>query len=70
MQNVVLFFQSTVNKSWRDKLAGVYRFAQKVGWQVQVVNTHGNRTEITEALDLWQPIGCIVDRNDTCQEPH
>lgn len=59
---VVLFFQSTTAKSWRDKLAGVYRFAQKAGWQVQVVNTRGKRAEITEALDLWHPIGCIVDR--------
>lgn len=59
---VVLFFQSTTSKSWRDKLSGVYRFAQKAGWQVQVVNTRGKRTEITEALELWHPIGCIVDR--------
>jgi len=59
---VVLFFQSTTAKSWRDKLAGVYRFAQTAGWQVQVVNTHGKRREITEALELWHPVGCIVDR--------
>lgn len=59
---VVLFFQSTTAKSWRDKLAGVYRFAREAGWQVQVVSTHGKRGEIIEALDLWHPIGCIVDR--------
>jgi len=59
---IVLFFQSTTSKSWRDKLSGVYRFAQSAGWQVQVVNTHGKRAEITEALELWHPIGCIVDR--------
>ena len=67
---IVLFFQSTTNKSWRDKLAGVYRFAQEAGWQVQVVNAHGKRSEITEALDLWRPIGCIVDRAMTlAREP-
>ena len=59
---VVLFFQSTTSKSWRDKLSGVYRFAQKAGWQVQVVNTRGKRMEISESLKLWHPIGCIVDR--------
>lgn len=59
---VVLFFQATTSKSWRDKLAGVYRFAQKVGWQVQLVNTRGNRTEILKSINLWQPIGCIIDR--------
>lgn len=67
---VVLFFQSTTSKSWRDKLSGVYRFAQKAGWQVQVVNTRGKRTEITEAIELWHPIGCIVDRAMTlAKEP-
>ena len=70
MVPVVLFFQSTTSKSWRDKLSGVYRFAQKAGWQVQVVNTRGKRTEITEALELWHPIGCIVDRAMTlAKEP-
>ena len=62
MSPVVLFFQSTTSKSWRDKLSGVYRFALEVGWQVQVINTHGKRQEITEALKLWHPIGCIIDR--------
>ena len=67
---VVLFFQSTTSKSWRDKLAGVYRFAREAGWQVQVVNARGTRAEIAEALDLWRPIGCIVDRAMTnAREP-
>lgn len=67
---VVLFFQSTTNKSWRDKLSGVYRFAQRAGWQVQVVNTRGKRSEVIEAIQLWRPIGCIVDRAMTrAKEP-
>lgn len=67
---VILFFQSTTAKSWRDKLSGVYRFAQIAGWQVQVVNTRGKRSEIAEALELWHPIGCIVDRAMTlAKEP-
>lgn len=59
---IVLFFQSTTSKSWRDKLSGVYRFAQEVGWQVQVVNSHDSPSEVRAALDLWQPIGCVIDR--------
>jgi len=62
MLPIVLFFQSTTAKSWRDKLSGVYRYAQKAGWQVQVITTRESRAEIRAALALWQPIGCIVDR--------
>lgn len=70
MVPVVLFFQSTTSQSWRDKLSGVYRFAQKAGWQVQVVSTRGKRSEIIAAFELWQPIGCIVDRAMTlAKEP-
>lgn len=70
MTNVVLFFQSTTSKSWRDKLSGVYRFAQEVGWQVQVVDSHNTPAEIRAMLNLWQPIGCIVDRAMTfAKEP-
>ena len=59
---VVLFFQSTVSKSWREKLAGVYRYAGRVGWQVQVVDANASPRQIRESLSRWQPIGCLVDR--------
>lgn len=62
MVPVVLFFQSTTRKSWRDKLAGVYRFAQEAGWQVQVVASDASAADVRATLALWQPIGCIVDR--------
>ena len=60
--DTVLFFQSTLNKSWRDKLAGVYRFARERRWFVQVVSRFATRAEIRRSLKEWQPIGCLVDR--------
>ncbi len=60
--DIVLFFQSTIRKSWRQKLAGVHMFAQERGWFVQVVNRYSSPKEIRQALDEWHPIGCLVDR--------
>ena len=65
MTKVVLFFQAATlrSKSWRDKLAGIYRFAEKSKWQVQMVQSGASADEIRYMLDIWKPIGCIVDRS-------
>ena len=59
---IVLFFQSTSRKSWRDKLAGAFRFAQEQGWLLQVVERNSSPREIRRTLQTWKPIGCLVDR--------
>ena len=65
MTKVVLFFLAATlrSKSWRDKLAGIYRYAQKSKWQVQTVQSGASADEIRYMLDAWKPIGCIVDRS-------
>ena len=65
MTKVVLFFQAATlrSKSWRDKLSGIYRYAEKSKWQVQVVQSGASAEEIRYMLDIWKPIGCIVDRS-------
>ena len=62
MVPIVLFFQYSAHKSWRDKLAGVYRYANHVGWQVQVIDASSSADEIRDAVSHWQPIGCIMNR--------
>lgn len=62
MQNVVLFFQSTVNKSWRDKLSGVYRYAKEADWQIQVLPVSMSTAQLRQQFTLWNPLGCLVDR--------
>ena len=57
----VLFFQSTLRKSWRQKLAGVHLLAQERGWFVQVISRYMTPDEIRSALTEWRPIGCLVD---------
>lgn len=62
MKPIVLFFQSTSAKSWKDKLTGVYAYADTVGWQIQVVEAGSSAGAVRQALQKWNPIGCLVDR--------
>ena len=59
--DIILFFQSTLRKSWRQKLAGAHMFAQERGWFIQVINRFNSPKEIRNALQEWHPIGCLVD---------
>ena len=65
MSKIVLYFQAANmhSKSWRDKIVGVYKYAEKSKWQVQMVQTGATGAEIRSMLDIWKPIGCIVDRS-------
>lgn len=69
MKPVVLFFQSTWSKSWRDKLTGVFEYADKVGWHIQVVESNADCIEVRDILQKWKPIGCMVDRGLQLSRP-
>ncbi len=58
----ILFFQSTLRKSWRQKLAGAHAFAREHDWLVQSVNRFATTDEIRGVLEEWTPAGCMVDR--------
>lgn len=60
--DIVLLFQSTTCKSWRKKLAGLYAYSQRHDWFVHVVEKFASQEEIHEAINNWNPIGCLVDR--------
>ena len=56
----MLFFQRPW-RLWRDRLAGVYRYAKKAGWQVSVAEYERNFESIDAALRFWRPDGMLVD---------
>lgn len=60
--NIVLFFQSTTRKSWREKLTGVHMYSRQRDWFVQVVESFASPAEIQRAIKEWSPVGCMVDR--------
>ena len=56
----VLFFQYPW-RLWRERLAGVYRYAKKAKWQVSVAEYGRNFESIAVALKFWRPDGLIVE---------
>ena len=46
---------------WRERLAGVYRYAKKARWQVSVAEYGRNFESIDAALKFWRPDGLIVE---------
>ena len=61
MKNV-LYFQYPW-RLWRVRLAGVYRYAARAGWNVQMVEQGITALPIPKALRFWNPDGCIVERS-------
>ena len=55
---IVLVFLHSMNEA---KLSGVYNFATKHGWQVQVFIGTADSAEYSRHIHDWKPSGCIVD---------
>lgn len=54
--DIVLFFQSTTQKSWRLKLSGAYRFAREHDWFVQVVESGVKAGDVRHQPIRPQPV--------------
>lgn len=59
MKNIV-FFQYPW-RLWRNRLRGVYRYAEKADWRVQVVEYGRTALTVRKAVQFWRPDGCIVE---------
>lgn len=46
---------------WRTRLAGIYRYAAKAGWNVQIAEFGLTSMPIRRELAFWRPDGCIVE---------
>ena len=56
----ILFFQYPW-RLWRERLAGIYRYAKRCGWQVSVAEYGRNFESIEGALKFWRPDGLVVE---------
>lgn len=61
MSNVVLFFVWSNKYICANRIAGARRFAERRGWDVQVIERSGGRLDVAGILDLWKPIGIIAE---------
>jgi len=66
---ILFFFDISRSTPWRNKLAGVYRYAREAGWQVQSVDVKARDVPVRRLLEQWRPVGCIVDRAATPGRP-
>ena len=60
----ILFFQYPW-RLWRERLAGIYRYAKGAGWRVSVAEYGRNFDSISDALKFWSPDGIIVEGSYT-----
>lgn len=56
----ILFFQYPW-RLWRERLAGIYRYAKGAGWHVSVAEYGRNFDSISGALNFWRPDGIIIE---------
>ena len=56
----ILFFQYPW-RLWRERLAGIYRYAKGAGWHVSVAEYGRNFDSVPDALEFWRPDGIIVE---------
>ena len=63
----VLFFHSQQRDRGpaEEKLRGIYRFARACGWSIMTLEAPESRSEVREQVRSWQPLGCIVDMNES-----
>ena len=62
MRDAVIFYFEANGRQKAKRLSGVYAFARKVGWRVQVVNAaFHSRDDVRRLIRFWHPAGFIVD---------
>ena len=59
--DTILFFHTSRRQAWLKEQDGAFRFARARGWRIQVVEPTRSKPHVKELVDLWNPIGCIVE---------
>ena len=59
--NTVLFFVYSNKYICANRIAGARRFAERHGWDIQVVERNNRRLDVKGVIDFWKPIGIIAE---------
>ena len=59
--DTMLCFHTSRRHSWQRELGGAFRFARTRGWRIQVVEPTNAKPHVKELIDLWKPVGCLVE---------
>lgn len=60
----VLFFISVARHVFSEHLEGIYQYARKLNWHIQMIEKCGTKAQVREALAFWKPIGVFVEYGD------
>lgn len=63
MTQTVLFFVYSNKYICADRIDGARRYAEKAGWNIQVIERNGGDTplDIGGIIDFWKPVGVIAE---------
>ena len=64
----ILFFISSTRHTCGNRLEGIYRYARKHDWHVQVVERAFHKVNVRKQLDFWRPIGVIAECGSGAEE--
>lgn len=64
----VLFIVSSTRHSCKGRLEGIFRYAVKRGWHVQVVERAFREIDVREVMGYWNPIGVIAECGSMANE--
>ena len=59
--DTILLFHTSRRQAWRKEQDGAFRFARTRGWRLQVVEPARGRPRVRDLIDLWKPVGCLVE---------
>ena len=59
--NILLLFIRQTYHAQREKTAGIYHAARERGWQVLPSGDAFTVKKLSKLIDLWHPLGCLVD---------
>jgi LacI family transcriptional regulator len=57
----VLFFVYSNKYICANRIAGAHRYAERRGWNIQVVERNNRRLDVKGVIDFWKPIGIIAE---------
>ncbi len=57
----VLFFVYSNKYICANRIAGAHRYAERRGWNIQVVERNNRRLDVKGVIDFWRPIGIIAE---------
>ena len=59
--DTILFFVYSNKYICANRIAGALRYAERRGWNIQVVERNNRRLDVKGVIDFWRPIGIIAE---------